>query len=78
MINSDKMTKSGKGQEKSWGDETLDPSFPIWFSSFSTIMLVNHGLSVTLRDGNAIMYRIMYDRGHSPEKAARLFQQKNH
>ncbi|MDH5638196.1 MAG: hypothetical protein OEZ04_06865, partial [Nitrospinota bacterium] len=73
MINPDKMTKSGKSREKPWTEEDIDHSFPIWFSAFSTIMLLNHGLSVSLRDGNAIMYRIMYDRGHSPEKAARLF-----
>jgi len=78
MINPDKMTKSGEGKEKTWSGENVDARFSIWFNAFSAIMLLNHGTSVTLRDGNAIMYRIMFDRGHSPDKAAKLFQQKNH
>ncbi|MDH5757322.1 MAG: hypothetical protein OEZ55_11730 [Nitrospinota bacterium] len=72
------MTKNDSGQEDKWRERSIDPRFSIWFRSFSTVMLLNHGVNVTLRDGNASMYRILYDRGHSPEKAARLFQHKGH
>jgi len=51
----------------------MNNTFSIWFKSFSTLMLTKHGVYVTLRDGNAIMYRILYDRGHAPEKAALMF-----
>jgi len=48
-------------------------TFPLWFRSFTSLMKERHGMCVTLRDGNAIMYRILYDRGYSPEKATSMF-----
>lgn len=51
----------------------MKSTFPLWFKSFSSLMKDNHGILVTVRDSNAIMYRILFDRGYSPEKAASMF-----
>ncbi|MDH4183397.1 MAG: hypothetical protein OEV92_04185 [Nitrospinota bacterium] len=67
------MTKIGNEKENNRREGDMNNTFSIWFKSFSTLMLTKHGVYVTLRDGNAIMYRILYDRGHAPEKAALMF-----
>lgn len=50
----------------------MQSTFFTWFKDFSNAMRSNHGLCVTIRDKNAIMYRVLYDRGYTPEKAALL------
>ncbi len=47
-------------------------TFPNWFIGFSRDLEELLGVRVTIRDSNAIMYRNLYDRGHSPQRAAKL------
>lgn len=51
---------------------TSTKSFQRWFAGFARNIAERDGVEVTIRDSNATLYRNLFDRGHTPEGAARL------